>query len=101
MQKKIMVSLCLVLLTGCFQREKPMFPKEGNIETWKQNDHLVVKAKLGPRREHVDTGCKRCEAEFYQPEHEQYIGQFPIDYVPEKFPKISVVEAESLPFPLF
>ena len=27
------------------------------------------------------------------------MGQFPIDYLPEKFPKISAVEAESLPFP--
>lgn len=100
MRKKIVVSLCLVFLTGCFPREKADIPQEGEIVTWKQNNHLVVKAKLGPRRIHIpDTHCKRCEAEFYQPEHEHYLGQFPIDYVPEKFPKISVVEAESLPFP--
>lgn len=100
MRKKILVTLSLVLLTGCFQREKADIPQEGEIVTWKQNDHLVVKAKLGPRRIHIpDTHCKRCETEFYQPEHEHYLGQFPIDYVPEKFPKISVVEAESLPFP--
>ena len=100
MRKKIVVSLCLVFLTGCFPREKADIPQEGEIVTWKQNNHLVVKAKLGPRRIHIpDTHCKRCEAEFYQPEHEHYLGQFPIDYVPEKFSKISVVEAESLPFP--
>ena len=100
MQKKIVISLCLFFLTGCFQREKPEIPQEGDIVTWKQNDHLVVKAKLGPRRIHIpDIYCKRCEAEFYQPEHEHYLGQFPINYVPEKFNKISVLEAQALPYP--
>lgn len=100
MWKKILVTLSLIFLTGCFPREKADIPQEGEIVTWKQNDHLVVKAKLGPRHIHIpDTHCKRCEAEFYQPEHEHYLGQFPIDYVPEKFAKISAVEAESLPFP--
>lgn len=95
-----MVSLCLVLLTGCFQREKPMLPKEGDIETWKQDDHLVVKAKLGPRRESVRyEGCEKCKKEFYHPEQEHYLGVFPIDYVPNKFPKISVAEAKNLSFP--
>ena len=72
MRKKIVVSLCLVFLTGCFPREKADIPQEGEIVTWKQNNHLVVKAKLGPRRIHIpDTHCKRCEAEFYQPDDER------------------------------
>ncbi|MCJ8160187.1 hypothetical protein [Acinetobacter zhairhuonensis] len=101
MPKTIVISLCLIFLTGCFQREEPVLPQEGEIVTWKQNDHLVVKAKLGERRKHiVDTHCRRCEAEFYQPEHEHYLGQFPIDYVPETFPPISKKEADSLPIPL-
>lgn len=100
MQKNIVVSLCLVFLTGCFQRDKPDILQEGDIVTWKQNDHLVVKANLGPRRIHIpDTHCKRCEAEFYRPEHEHYLGQFPIDYVPETFPPISHEEATMLPPP--
>lgn len=68
--------------------------------TWKQNPQLIVKAKLGPRREHiVDTHCKRCEREFYRPEREHYLGQFPIDYVPENFSPITQEEADSLPMP--
>ena len=100
MRKKILVALSLIFLTGCFQRDKLDIPQEGEIVTWKQNDHLVVKAKLGPRRIHIpNTHCKKCEAEFYQPEHEHYLGQFPIDYVPEKFPPISQEEATMLPLP--
>lgn len=45
MRKKILVALSLIFLTGCFQRDKIDIPQEGEIVTWKQNDHLVVKAK--------------------------------------------------------
>lgn len=100
MQKKIVVSLCLVFLTGCTPKEKPYIPQEGDLVTWKQNPQLIVKAKLGPRREHiVDTHCKRCEREFYRPEREHYLGQFPINYVPEKFAPITQQLANSLPMP--
>lgn len=100
MQKKIVVSLCLIFLTGCTPKEKPYISQEGDIVTWKQNPQLIVKAKLGPRREHIfDTHCKRCEREFYRPAREHYLGQFPIDYIPEKFPVITQEEADSLPMP--
>ena len=62
MQQKIMISLCLVFLIGCTPKEKLYIPQEGDLVTWKQNPQLIVKAKLGSRREHiVDTHCKRCE----------------------------------------
>ena len=100
MQQKIVISLCLVFLIGCTPKEKPYIPQEGDLVTWKQNPQLIVKAKLGSRREHiVDTHCKRCEREFYRPEREHYLGQFPIDYVPQKFAPITQEEADSLPMP--
>ena len=100
MQQKIMISLCLVFLIACTPKEKPYIPQEGDLVTWKQNPQLIVKAKLGSRREHIiDTHCKRCEREFYRPEREHYLGQFPIDYVPQKFAPITQEEADSLPMP--
>lgn len=88
-----------VLLGGCMQ-EDVVIPKEGEVVTWKQNPQLIIKAKLGQRREHIpDTHCPRCEADFYHPEREHYVGQFPIDYVPEKFAPISKEEAEKLSIP--
>ncbi|WP_367947490.1 hypothetical protein [Acinetobacter sp. BY484] len=64
--------------------------------TWKQNPQLIVKAKLGPRREHIPD---RFDSEFYRPAREHYLGQFPIDYVTEKFPPITQEEANQLPMP--
>lgn len=97
------LGICLssLFLIACEKvRDNSEIPKEGDIVTWKQNDHLIIKTKLGERRKHiVDTHCKRCEAEFYQPQNEHYVGQFPIDYVPEKFPPISKKEADGLPIP--
>lgn len=97
------LGICLssLFLIACEKvRDNSEIPKEGDIVTWKQNDHLIIKTKLGERRKHiVDNHCKRCEAEFYQPQNEHYVGQFPIDYVPEKFPQISFEEAASLPNP--
>ena len=95
-----MISLYLVFLIGCTPKEKLYIPQEGDLVTWKQNPQLIVKAKLGSRREHiVDTHCKRCEREFYRPEREHYLGQFPIDYMPQKFAPITQEEADSLPMP--
>ncbi|MGA9697768.1 MAG: hypothetical protein WBQ67_02375, partial [Acinetobacter sp.] len=64
--------------------------------TWKQNLELIVKAKLGPRREHIPD---QFDYEFYKPAREHYLGQFAINYVPEKFPTIMQGEANSLPMP--
>ena len=96
MQQRIVVSLCFVFLIGCTPKEKPYIPQEGEIVTWKQNPQLIVKAKLGPRRKHIPD---QFDYEFYRPAREHYLGQFPINYVPEKFPVITQEEADSLPMP--
>lgn len=83
---------------GCMQRDDIPIPKEGDVVTWKFNNELVIKARLGQRREHiVDTDCPSCERDFYRPEYELYLGQFAIDYVPEKFEKLTRAEVESMP----
>ena len=89
--------LGLSLLQGCMQQKKQDPYKEGDIVTWKINDHLILKAEVGQRREHVVTRTPRGEAEFYRPQYERYIGQFPIDYQPTRFAKISEVEAIDMP----
>ncbi|OTG86890.1 hypothetical protein [Acinetobacter sp. ANC 3832] len=96
MHKKIVLSLFFVFLTACFQRDKQEIPQEGEIVFWKQDLELIVKAKLGPRREHIPS---QFDYEFYRPAREHYLGQFPIDYVPEKFQPITQQQADSLPRP--
>ena len=99
---KIYKLLCLILLVtlaGCTKNRESNLPKEGEVVTWKQTDELIVKATLGARREHiVDTHCKRCERDFYRPELENYLGQFPLGYRPEKFDKIGLEEAKALKY---
>ena len=80
-----------VLLGGCMQKEDAAIPKEGDIVTWQHNSQLIIKAKLGQRREHVITD-PRIDHLIYEPEYERFIGQFPIDYVPERFPKFTETE---------
>ena len=85
----------LIFLGSCMQRDDIPIPKEGDVVTWKFNNELVIKARLGQRREHiVDTDCPSCERDFYRPEYELYLGQFAIDYVPEKLTR---AEVESMP----
>lgn len=102
--KRSTLSLLLVMSLSlfqisCMQQEKKQDPyKEGDIVTWKINDHLILKAKVGERREHsLENHSKRGEAEFYRPQYERYIGQFPIDYQPIGFDKISESEARDMP----
>lgn len=77
---------------GCVQRE---IPKEGDIVTWMDRPELIIKTKLGQRREHIpNLGCDKCEAKF-EPEYERYIGQFPVNYVPERFPKMTQAELDA------
>lgn len=51
---KLYIKLFMVFLflqVGCTsQKEIVHLPKEEDIVTWKQNDYLIVKAKLGARR---------------------------------------------------
>jgi hypothetical protein len=96
---KVSVLLAFVLLQeGCMQKE---ISQEGEVVTWKLTPELIVKARLGERRKHIpDTHCFRCESEFYRPEYERYIGQFPIDYQPKKFDKLDETEAKAMPVTL-
>ena len=74
------------------QKEDIDLPKEGDIVTWKQdarkNAKFIIKAKLGQRREHF-IADSRIDHLIYEPEYELFIGQFPIDYVPERFPRFT------------
>jgi len=89
----LFVVVTMVSLSGC--REKPPIPKEGDIVVWKQRSELIIKAKLGQRREHVIVDA-RIDHRFYEPEYERFIGQFPIDYKPKPFPKFT--EQEQIAF---
>ena len=79
----------IVVLNGC--RQAPPIPEEGDIVVWKHNSALIIKAKLGQRREHV-VSDPRTDHRFYEPEYEKFIGQFPIDYKPKPFPKFTEQE---------
>jgi len=91
----MLLFVCIVItnLSGC--REKPPTPQEGDIVVWKHNSELIIKAKLGQRREHVIVD-PRTDHFFYEPEYEKFIGQFPIDYKPKPFPKFT--EQEQIEF---
>ncbi|WP_201589485.1 hypothetical protein [Psychrobacter fozii] len=103
MKLSTLSSLVIITLSlfqiSCMQQDKKQDPyKEGDIVTWKINDHLILKAKVGQRREHsLENHSKRGEGEFYRPQYERYIGQFPIDYQPTRFDKISEEKATEMP----
>lgn len=75
---------------SCSKQPEPHIPQEGELVTWRFAPELVIRTRLGERREHVSTG--QYDSHFYRPHAEQYIGQFPIDYQPERFDKISMEE---------
>ncbi|MGO2385962.1 MAG: hypothetical protein ACTH6Z_02420 [Psychrobacter sp.] len=93
----LIITLSLFQIS-CMQQDKKQDPyKEGDIVTWKINDHLILKADVGERREHFVTHNERVERDFYRPQSERYIGQFPIDYQPASFDKITESEARDMP----
>ncbi len=98
---KAIAWLILILILGlssCSKTDTYTPPKEGDIVTWKWTPQLVFKARLGQRRIHIpDTHCTRCEREFHKPQYDRFLGQFPIDYVPERFEKLTATEIENLP----
>lgn len=94
----LLVGITMISVSGCTKPDPYIPPKEGEVVTWKKNSQLVLKARLGQRREHIpDTHCTRCEAEFYNKKYDRYLGQFPIDYVPERFEKLTQAEVEKMP----
>jgi hypothetical protein len=76
-------------LSGC--RQPPPIPKEGDVVIWKHSSELIIKAKLGQRREHVIVDARTDHLQ-YEPEYENFIGQFPIDYNPKPYPKFTEQE---------
>lgn len=92
-QLKTLILMMLVLFMGsCTKNENEdiVIPKEGDIVTWRGNQLLIIKAVLGQRRMHTEKNL------FYPLEHENFIGQFPIDYVPKPFPKLTKKEVMAL-----
>jgi hypothetical protein len=80
-------------LSGC--RQPPPIPKEGDVviwsNKWNKDSELIIKAKLGQRREHVIVDA-RTDHLSYEPEYERFIGQFPIDYDPKPYPTFTEQE---------
>jgi hypothetical protein len=89
----ILLLVCITSLGGC--RQPPPIPQEGDVviwsKSWNKDSELIIKAKLGQRREHVIVDA-RTDHRFYEPEYERFIGQFPIDYNPKPFPKFTKEE---------
>ncbi len=89
MSALLLIGVSIISLSGC--RQKPPIPKEGDVVIWKHSSELIIKAKLGQRREHV-IADPRIDHLSYEPEYERFIGQFPIDYDPKPFPKFTEAE---------
>lgn len=95
---KITISLLLLLVGGCMEGKKQDIYKIGETVTWKFNDGLIIKAEVGARRVHIlDTQCEKCEREFYRPELQHYLGQFPINYNPTNYQELNQIEAKKMP----
>lgn len=86
------VAVYLSLKFACSIRLPPV-PKEGEIVTWWINSNLIIKTKLGERRRHIP---KSTDKYYYEPMFERYLGQFPIDFIPEAFPKLTRAEFSAL-----
>lgn len=82
--------------TACFKKEKKDLYKQGELVTWKFNEELIIKTELGQRRRHIKDEVKIIENTFYRPHLEHYVGQFPIDYQPKKYPTLSQQEAQQI-----
>lgn len=83
----------VTLQGGCMMQEKTDPYKQGELVTWKINDELIIKGHLGKRRKHI---VGEFDTEFYHPNIQQFMGQFPIDYLPKKFDPISKGETVTL-----
>lgn len=87
----LLLILCAIMQVGCTKAEKKETFKQGDLQTWKVSDGLIFKGYLGERRKHIPD---EFDAQFYFPNSEKFIGQFPIDYTPKPFDKVSHEEAK-------
>jgi len=87
--RALILMIAVLLMVACM-RKAPETPKEGDVVTWRGNQLLIIKAVLGQRRLHTEKGLG------YALELEKFIGQFPIDYVPKPFPKLTEKEVMAL-----
>lgn len=96
-KKLISIGALLVVMSivSCTDEPWQQIPQEGDVVMWKHSPELIIKAKLGQRREHVITH-PQTDHRFYEPEFERFIGQFPIDYDPPSY--ATLTEQEYLDF---
>lgn len=88
--KVLILIVALLSIGGCMQNKDIPTLKEGDIVKWRGNQLLIIKAVLGQRRLHIEKNLG------YALEHENFIGQFPIDYEPSPFPKLTEKEVIAL-----
>lgn len=89
----LLLIFMIITQTACFKKQKKDPYNQGELVTWKINDKLIIKGRIGQRRKHI---VGEFDAEFYHPNTEQFMGQFAIDYLPKKFDPISKSEATAL-----
>jgi len=87
----IILIFSTLVVSFCMQHRKIEIPMEGEVVVWKHGPSLIVKAILGPRREHIIISPK-VDSLFYEPKYEKYLGQFPIDYKPKCFSDLTKEE---------
>lgn len=80
------ISIALLMLFTCSKPPRPI-PKQGDTVTWLINDFLIIGTQLGERRKHIP---RSTDSRYYEPEFEKYIGQFPVDFIPEPRPQLSM-----------
>ena len=87
----ILAIVCLSLLQiSCNFRKVDQW-REGELVTWKFSDQLIIKTKVGQRREHIDGN------EFYDPKSEYFVGQFSINYEPDIISMLTEQQAFAMP----
>lgn len=78
-----------LLVRDCTQNTS--IPEEGDTVTWMHSPELIIKTKLGQRREHIPT---KIDDRIYEPEYERFIDQFPVDYMPDRLPRLTEAERD-------
>ncbi len=89
------IIIIISLIFTCSKPPPPPIPQEGETITWWVNSKLIIKTKLGARREHIPI---RDDHLYFEPAFEKYLGQFPIDFIPEKSPTLTQQEFSALKY---